>query len=197
MADELLTPTNDPRPLPSRAGAALSYTARQLPLKTCLSAGNLGYPIPVFPSKTRETVHKEENAMNRTFRLVSATALAVALGAGVTATAVAAPAAAPAAPSAASSSVAAKPALTAKADVASVDAWQNFHVTGKASGIAAGTKVTLQQKQGAKWVSLPATVSVNSSHTYALRVKLGIKGKNSLRIVGGGAVSPVFTVTVR
>lgn len=131
--------------------------------------------------------------MNSTFRLVSAAALAAALTAGATATAVAAPAhAAPA-----SATATAKPTLTAKASVASVGAWQEFRVTGKATGIAAGTKVTLQQKQGTKWVSLPATVAVDKSHTYSMRVKLGIKGKNALRIVGGGAVSPEFTVTVR
>ncbi|MCC2277219.1 hypothetical protein LKL35_17600 [Streptomyces sp. ET3-23] len=133
--------------------------------------------------------------MNSTFRLVSAAALTTALVAGATATAVAAPV--HSAPTAVTASVAAKPALTAKASVASVGAWQEFRVTGKATGMAAGTKVTLQQKQGSKWVSLPATVAVDKSHTYSMRVKLGIKGKNALRIVGGGAVSPEFTVTVR
>lgn len=133
--------------------------------------------------------------MNSAFRLVSTAALTMALVAGATVAAVAAPA--HAAPASATASVAAKPALTAKASVGSVGAWQEFRVTGKASDITAGTKVILQQKQGAKWVSLPATVAVNKSHTYSMRVKLGIKGKNALRIVGGGAVSPEFTVTVR
>ncbi len=32
---------------------------------------------------------------------------------------------------------------------------------------------------------------------YAMRVKLGIKGKNALRVTGGQATSPEFTVTVR
>ncbi|MEU7042757.1 hypothetical protein AB0A77_17065 [Streptomyces varsoviensis] len=92
---------------------------------------------------------------------------------------------------------AAKAALTAKASVNSVKAWEQFRVSGTATGIKAGTSVTLQQKQGAKWVSLPATVAVNKSGTYSMRVKLGIKGKNELRVAGGGAVSPVVTVTVR
>ncbi|MFF4740676.1 hypothetical protein ACFY2W_33020 [Streptomyces sp. NPDC001262] len=133
--------------------------------------------------------------MNSTFRLVSAAALTTALVAGATATAVAAPV--DAAPTAVTAPTAAKPALTAKASVASVSAWQEFRVTGKATDIAADTKVTLQQKQGAKWVSLPATVVVNKSHAYSMRVKLGIKGRNALRIAGGGAVSPEFTVMVR
>ncbi|MEV0263949.1 hypothetical protein AB0I49_21775 [Streptomyces sp. NPDC050617] len=91
----------------------------------------------------------------------------------------------------------AKAALTAKASATSVKAWEQFRISGTATGIKAGTTVTLQQKQGAKWVSLPASVAVNKSGTYSLRVKLGIKGKNELRIAGGGVVSPVLTVTVR
>ncbi|MEU7134024.1 hypothetical protein [Streptomyces sp. NPDC046261] len=90
-----------------------------------------------------------------------------------------------------------KPALTAQASTGVVNAWQEFRVSGKATDIAAGTTVTLQQKQGRKWVSLPASVSVNKSSAYSMRVKLGIKGKNALRVTGGGAVSPEFAVTVR
>ncbi|MEV0279352.1 hypothetical protein AB0I22_23600 [Streptomyces sp. NPDC050610] len=102
-----------------------------------------------------------------------------------------APAPAPAKPAPA------KAALTAKASATSVKAWEQFRISGTATGIKAGTTVTLQQKQGAKWVSLPASVAVNKSSTYSMRVKLGIKGKNELRIAGGGVVSPVLTVTVR
>ncbi len=91
----------------------------------------------------------------------------------------------------------AKAALTAKASATTVKAWEQFRISGTATGIKAGTTVTLQQKQGAKWVSLPASVAVNKSGTYSMRVKLGIKGKNELRVAGGGVVSPVLTVTVR
>ncbi|MEU6084673.1 hypothetical protein [Streptomyces sp. NPDC047108] len=96
-----------------------------------------------------------------------------------------------------SASAAARPTLTAAPSASSVKAWQEFRITGKAKDVAAGTKLTLQQKQRSKWVSLPATTVVNKSGGYALRVKLGLKGKNELRIAGGQAVSPVVTVTVR
>ncbi|GAA0363110.1 hypothetical protein QZH56_26100 [Streptomyces olivoreticuli] len=126
--------------------------------------------------------------MNRAYRLALTGALGAALVAG------GATAAFAAAPTAA---ISARPALTAQASTSAVNAWQEFKVTGKATAIKPGTHVTLQQKQGAKWVSLPATVAVDNSHAYAMRVKLGIKGKNTLRVTGGQATSPEFTVTVR
>lgn len=91
----------------------------------------------------------------------------------------------------------ARPALSAKATADTVSAWQEFRVHGPARQIPAGTRVTLQQKQGSRWVSLPASMNTNHDHTYSLRVLLGLKGENALRIVGGGAVSPVVRVTVR
>ncbi|MFF8990572.1 hypothetical protein ACF09H_11640 [Streptomyces sp. NPDC014983] len=91
---------------------------------------------------------------------------------------------------------AAKPAITATPSVSSVRAWTLFRVTGKTTGIKAGSKVTLQQKQRGKWVTLPASTPVNRSGSYALRVELGLKGKNDLRMVSGGTASPVFEVTV-
>ncbi|WP_373310893.1 hypothetical protein [Streptomyces alanosinicus] len=92
---------------------------------------------------------------------------------------------------------AAKAGITATPSVTSVRAWQLFRVTGKTTGIKAGTKVTLQQKQHGKWVSLPASTPVLRSGSYSLGVKLGLKGKNDLRIVSGNTASPVFNVTVR
>ncbi|TGB00660.1 hypothetical protein [Streptomyces sp. MZ04] len=90
-----------------------------------------------------------------------------------------------------------RPALTAKASVASVRAWQPFNINGLSQGMAPGTRVTLQEKQGERWVSLPVSVNIQRNGAYAMRVKLGLKGHNALRIVGGGAVSPVVHVTVR
>ncbi|MFK8907768.1 hypothetical protein [Streptomyces sp. YS-3] len=87
--------------------------------------------------------------------------------------------------------------ITAKPSVTSVKAWQLFRVTGTATGLKAGSKMALQQKQGKNWVSLPAVTPLGSKGTYSLGVKLGLKGKNDLRIVNGKAVSPVFNVTVR
>ncbi|WP_171162053.1 hypothetical protein [Streptomyces sp. I05A-00742] len=135
--------------------------------------------------------------MNRAYRLAISGVLAAGLVAGGAAAAVAATPAHATSASASSSTAAAKPALTAKASTDTVKAWQEFRVGGKATDIKAGTTVTLQQKQGAKWVSLPAKVTVNKNSAYSMRVKLGIKGKNSLRVTGGGAVSDPFFVTVR
>lgn len=92
---------------------------------------------------------------------------------------------------------AAKAGITAKPSVSSVRAWQLFRVTGRTTGIKAGSRVTLQQKQHGKWVSLPASVPVLRNGSYSLGVKLGLKGKNDLRIVSGTTASPVFNVTVR
>ncbi|MEW2516780.1 hypothetical protein [Actinacidiphila alni] len=92
---------------------------------------------------------------------------------------------------------AARPSLTAKASVGSIKAWQQFRVYGSTKNIKAGTRVTLQQLQKKRWVSLPASMNTNRNATYDLRVKLGIKGVNQLRIVGGGATSNVVKVTVR
>ncbi|MFI5751417.1 hypothetical protein ACIBBE_37235 [Streptomyces sp. NPDC051644] len=91
----------------------------------------------------------------------------------------------------------AKAGITAKPSVSSVRAWQLFRVTGQTTGFKAGSKVTLQQKQHGKWVSLPASTSISRDGSYSLGVKLGLKGKNDLRIVSGTTASPVFNVTVR
>lgn len=87
--------------------------------------------------------------------------------------------------------------LTAKASVSHVSAWQELRITGKATGLKAGSKVTLQQKQGGAWKALPADTVTNNSGSYGLRVKLGLKGKNELRVASGATVSTVVTVTVR
>ncbi|MGY0021941.1 hypothetical protein [Streptomyces sp. cg35] len=91
-----------------------------------------------------------------------------------------------------------RPSISAKATVGSVKAWQQFRVYGKTQHLRAGTRVTLQQWQGNRkhWVPLPITMTTNRTGGYDLRVKLGLIGHNSLRIVGGGAVSPVVHVNV-
>ncbi|MEV2250410.1 hypothetical protein AB0I94_07530 [Streptomyces sp. NPDC050147] len=97
----------------------------------------------------------------------------------------------------AATAAAPRPTLTAKATVRTVRAWKNFHIYGVGRNMRPGTRVTLQQKQGKRWVSLPASVYTARSGVYKMRVKLGWKGRNSLRIVGGRAISPVVYVTVR
>ncbi|MBD0742908.1 hypothetical protein [Streptomyces sp. CBMA152] len=126
-------------------------------------------------------------------------AVGVISAASVALAGTAAMAAAPAAPTAsvAQKAPAVKATISAKPSVTSVKAWQLFRVTGTTTGLKAGTKVTLQQKQGAKWVTLPASVPVAHNGAYSLGVKLGLKGKNNLRIVSSSTASPVFDVTVR
>ncbi|MEV7472029.1 hypothetical protein AB0O20_37010 [Streptomyces kronopolitis] len=79
----------------------------------------------------------------------------------------------------------------------SVKAWELFRITGKTTGLKAGSKVTLQQKQHGKWVTLPAAAPVARNGSYSLGVQLGLKGQNDLRIVNGETASAVFHVTVR
>ncbi|MGW8724827.1 hypothetical protein ACWGNF_02180 [Streptomyces sp. NPDC055808] len=90
-----------------------------------------------------------------------------------------------------------KAGITAKPSATSVGAWQLFRVTGNTTGLKAGSSVTLQQKQNGKWVTLPASAPISRSGSYSLGVKLGLKGKNELRVVSGSTASAVFTVTVR
>jgi hypothetical protein len=90
-----------------------------------------------------------------------------------------------------------RPELSARVAVSEVPAWHQFRVYGATKLLPPGTKVTLQQKQGTEWVNLPASMNTTHKSTFKMRVLLGIKGYNTLRIVGGGTVSPEFTVTVR
>ncbi|MFE4452794.1 hypothetical protein [Streptomyces sp. NPDC056796] len=92
--------------------------------------------------------------------------------------------------------LATRPALSAHATARSVAAWEEFRIHGSARNIGSGTRVTLQQKQGGRWVALPATVRTARTGEYSLRVKLGIRGENLLRLAGGGAVSPVVRIAV-
>ncbi|MFF0965765.1 hypothetical protein ACWDQO_26590 [Streptomyces sp. NPDC003703] len=94
-------------------------------------------------------------------------------------------------------SVAATASITATPSATSVRAWELFRVTGRTTGLKAGSKVTLQQKQHGTWVSLPASMNTSRTGSYSLGVKLGLKGRNDLRIVSGATASPVFRVTVR
>ncbi|CAM5652930.1 hypothetical protein [Streptomyces atroolivaceus] len=96
-----------------------------------------------------------------------------------------------------------RPALSAHATARDVAAWEEFRIHGSARNIhgsarnvGSGTPVTLQQKQGERWVTLPATMRTADSGEYSLRVKLGMRGDNALRIAGGGAVSPVLRTVV-
>lgn len=134
--------------------------------------------------------------MDRYKRVTAAVVTVAAVFAGASGAAASSDVPSPAAPPSAEKQTE-LPALSAKATATSVLAWQEFRVHGPARNIPAGTEVTLQQKQGNQWVSLPASMKTSLDHTYSLRVLLGMKGDNALRIAGGGAVSPVVHVTVR
>ncbi|MEU5432214.1 hypothetical protein AB0G73_02425 [Streptomyces sp. NPDC020719] len=138
------------------------------------------------------TVTKRHSLRIAAVAVIGAASVALAGTAAMAAT----PAAAPTT-SVAQKAPAVKATISAKPSVSSVKAWQLFRVTGTTTGLKAGAKVTLQQKQGAKWVTLPASAPVARGGSYSLGVKLGIKGKNDLRIVSGSTASPVFNVTVR
>ncbi|MFI2780978.1 hypothetical protein [Streptomyces sp. ALB3] len=123
--------------------------------------------------------------------LLTATALAGAVGGASASSGVPAP------PSGERArDLAERPALSAHATARHVAAWEEFRIHGAARNVGSGTPVSLQQKQGERWVTLPATMRTARSGEYSLRVKLGMRGENSLRIVGGGAVSPVLRTTV-
>ncbi|KAF0647722.1 hypothetical protein K701_09425 [Streptomyces fradiae ATCC 10745 = DSM 40063] len=91
-------------------------------------------------------------------------------------------------------------ASTAKASMKNVRAWEQFRIRGTAGSVPAGSRVTLQQKlDGGAWQTLPASMNTNSRSMYNMRVMLGMKGHNKLRLVDSRkrAVSPVVDVWVR
>ncbi|MDT9685904.1 hypothetical protein RND61_28115 [Streptomyces sp. TRM76323] len=91
-------------------------------------------------------------------------------------------------------------AFSAQASAKNVRAWQQFRVRGVARNVPPGSRVTLQQKvRGGGWATLPASMNTNSRSMYNMRVVLGMKGHNKLRLVDSGrrAVSPVIDVWVR
>ncbi|MGW1839999.1 hypothetical protein [Streptomyces sp. BBFR2] len=134
--------------------------------------------------------------MNRALRLTAVSMITASLLVGGGAAAFAAPSQTHS-PTPVTATAPATASLTAKASVASVQAWEEFRITGASQGMAKGTKVTVQQKQGTRWVSLPAQTPVSATGTYSVRVKLGIKGVNHLRTAVNTTVSPEVTVTVR
>ncbi|NEB78792.1 hypothetical protein G3I40_26765, partial [Streptomyces sp. SID14478] len=111
--------------------------------------------------------------------LAGVTAVSVAVGPAV-GVAVAAPQ-----QSQDAASAAVRPTLTARATASSVKLWQEFRIYGQSAHMRAGTRVTLQQKQGNVWKYLPVSMNTTRTGAYNLRVKLGLRGVNQLRMVGG------------
>ncbi|GGU48948.1 hypothetical protein [Streptomyces lavendofoliae] len=130
----------------------------------------------------------------RTWGAVISTAALIAGSVG-TAVAVSSPSSAPKKPAVTAGHTAA----TADATVKSVRAWQQFRIRGVVKSLRPGSRVTLQQKQHGQWTTLPASVRTTSRSTYSMRVVLGMKGHNKLRLVDSRkrVVSPVINVRVR
>jgi hypothetical protein len=122
-------------------------------------------------------------------------AAALIAGSVGTAVAVSSPSSAPKKPAAG----AALTTASANASVKTVRAWQQFRIRGTVKSLRPGSKVILQQKQFGRWTTLPASMNTTSRSTYSMRVMLGMKGLNKLRLVDSRkrVVSPVINVYVR
>ncbi|WP_330342054.1 hypothetical protein [Streptomyces sp. NBC_00557] len=135
--------------------------------------------------------------MRKTVRIWSAAAAVAAVAAGSIGTAVAVTSPPSPRPKPAVTTPAAP---TAEVSAAGVRAWQPFRIRGTLPGVPAGTRVTLQQQVGARpWVNLPASMQTDAHATYTMRVVLGMKGHNKLRLVDSRmrVVSPLIDVWVR
>ncbi|MEU9478022.1 hypothetical protein [Streptomyces sp. NPDC048191] len=76
--------------------------------------------------------------------------------------------------------------------------WEEFRLRGVAD-VPSGGRVTLQQQVGERgWANLPASVKTDAGSAYTMRVVLGVKGHNRLRLVDSDmrVVSPVIDVWV-
>ncbi|GAA1909767.1 hypothetical protein [Streptantibioticus ferralitis] len=125
-------------------------------------------------------------------RLAVVGALSAALLAGGTTGAIAASAAPKPAPSAS-----AKSSLTIKVSPTTVKAGQQVTIVGAAKGLATGSTVQLQHRNGSKWTSLQSSAKVLKGNIYKLTAKLNTKGREVLRVHDGTTTSSPVTVTVR
>ncbi|MCI3276631.1 hypothetical protein [Streptomyces cylindrosporus] len=88
------------------------------------------------------------------------------------------------------------PSITLKASKTGVKLGDIVTFTGKTTGVKEGSKVTLQVKDGKKWVALPVTTKVKKS-AYKLTDKFEKKGVEVLRVKDGATVSKTVTITVK
>ena len=114
-------------------------------------------------------------------------AAVAAVSAALVATGATAAVAAPAAP---------RPTITINTSRAAVKLHNTVTFTGKTRGLREGSKVTLQVKDGARWLSLPHTAKVTDA-AYKLNDKFERKGVKVLRVKDGATVSKAVSVTVR
>lgn len=97
---------------------------------------------------------------------------------------------------AASSSTVAAPTLTITGKPTTVKAWQQFVLSGKATGTKAGTKVVVQRWEKNRWVTFPASTVTTKSGTYSVRVKSGRIGAQYYRVATAKAASSAIKITV-
>jgi hypothetical protein len=92
--------------------------------------------------------------------------------------------------------VAALPTISIKADKTRVKVWTKVALTGKSTGVAAGTKVQVQRKQNGRWVNFPATTNVTKPGTYSVWVKSGRVGVNQFRVLTPKVASSPVNITI-
>jgi hypothetical protein len=92
--------------------------------------------------------------------------------------------------------VAALPTISIKANKTTVKAWTKVALTGRTTGVAAGTKVQVQRKQNGRWVKFPAITTVTKSGTYRVWVKSGRAGVNQFRVLTPNVASSPVNITV-
>ncbi|MYT30169.1 MULTISPECIES: hypothetical protein [unclassified Streptomyces] len=125
-------------------------------------------------------------------------AACAALLAGGAGTAVAVPSAVPDLHSATVATAVAKAheAISVKANTKSVKAGQTVTLSGRTKGIKLGSKLTVQHMNKGKWTTLHASTKTKHGGNYSVKVKLGKKGKEKLRVAHGATHSSTVTVTV-
>ncbi|SHN29066.1 hypothetical protein MOV08_11185 [Streptomyces yunnanensis] len=121
-----------------------------------------------------------------------------ALLAGGAGTAVAAPSAVPDLHSRAVAAAAATSheKIDVKASAKSVKAGESVTLSGRTKGIPTGSKLTVQHLNKGKWTTLHASTKTKHGGHYSVKVKLGKKGKEKLRVAHGKTHSSTVTVTV-
>ncbi|MGN5378793.1 hypothetical protein BIV25_11350 [Streptomyces sp. MUSC 14] len=89
-----------------------------------------------------------------------------------------------------------KPVLTLSASDTHVKSGDKVLLSGRAVGLRDGSRVTLQEKRGGRWVTLPVATTVHHG-TYRLTEKATHKGAQTLRTQDGRTVSKAVTISVR
>jgi hypothetical protein len=133
------------------------------------------------PRRRTEIIqHKEFVVKKMRTAAVSLVTAAVVVGGATAATAAPAP----------------RPALTLSASSTHVRPGDKVLLSGRATGLKEGSKVTVQEKHGSHWVTLPLTTTVKHG-TYRLTEQPKTKGAQTLRARDGRTVSKPVTISVR